>query len=72
MVQTSAERHLLHSLYVLMAVTIFCWVPAPVLISFVFPNLAISADAKNVSVRIVLQLNKLAQASNGLVLFFCR
>jgi hypothetical protein len=73
-IKNSADYRIYKSLIVLMLVTFFCWLPVPLLITFLFPSLQIqmSASIINDLQRALLQLNKAAQAINAPFLFICR
>jgi hypothetical protein len=70
--QNSVEQRLLRSLFLLMGVTFFCWLPVPVLVNFLLPYIQVEPATQNVLLRIVQQLNKVAQAMNGAILFASR
>ena len=74
-IQNLADQRIYKSLFVLMLVTFFCWLPVPVLVSYVFPYLhtqQVPADVLNVLQRALLQLNKVAQDLNVPILYICR
>ncbi|CAK5089063.1 unnamed protein product [Meloidogyne enterolobii] len=68
----NTERKLYKSLIVLMAISLTCWLPTPIINFFVIANTELSQNTQHLLIRIALQLNKIAQTLNAPVLYICR
>ncbi|CAK5019980.1 unnamed protein product [Meloidogyne enterolobii] len=67
----NTERKLYKSLIVLMAISLTCWLPTPIINFFVVLNTQLSQNTQHLLIRIALQLNKIAQTLNAPVLYIC-
>jgi hypothetical protein len=71
--QDKVDRRISKSLFVLMAITLFFALPAPLFVQYILPTFKIADDQlNNVIYRGVLQLNRFTQSLNGPVLYTCR
>ena len=66
------EKRLFNTLLALILITLFGWVPLPLLRSYVIPRLQMSQTDQDIVYRALALLGKVAQASNAPVLYFCR